>query len=38
MDEKLTTRQKIRALVESGLAENAREAREMLVDMGEIDE
>lgn len=34
----MTIREKIRALVESGEARNAKEAREMLVDMGEIDE
>lgn len=34
----LTTAQKIRALVDEGLADDAEEARIMLVDMGEIDD
>jgi hypothetical protein len=33
----MTIKDKIKALVDSGLADNAKEARAMLVDMGEID-
>jgi hypothetical protein len=33
----MSIKAKIQALVESGLAENAKEARAMLIDMGEID-
>jgi len=32
----LTTAQKIRALVDAGLADDAADARAMLIDMGEI--
>lgn len=34
----MTTQEKIDALVDGGLADDADEARAMLVDMGEIDE
>jgi hypothetical protein len=38
IDKPLSTAQKALALVESGLADNKREARAMLVDMGEVSE
>ena len=34
----MTIAEKIAALIEAGEADNRKEAREMLVDMGEIDE